>query len=523
MKYSAAALAAIFGTAAASHPGAFAVLRFNGKEHTRGRIDPIVTPGGVAQHVHGAVGGNNFAKDSTGETLAKSECTSAKALQDKSAYWFPWLYFHDEGKDTFEPVDINYVNVYYFFDETDDDIKAFPQGLQIVGGNASTRVAPQTGGMTNLDPSKGPIQSAMWTCPRAGGQENPPSWPADSDGSTAGQRHPIDHGTGTGFPDVDCDGQYSPLRADIHMPSCYNPEEGLTAHDTNMAFPTVENGKKNCPEGWIHVPHMFYEIYWDTPKFADRWTGGKGSQPFVLSNGDVTGFSSHADFLAAWDEDVLQNVIDNCNAGHAGLHSCPGVQVNDNNGCKGVTTLDEVVTGVLSVLPGDRPLEGWTYGTKNGDGSGYNAPKPDSGAKPTATAAPTPEYESAPETESTPETEAVATDLPYQHVPEEQVKEEAAPSPVFSSIPEAGAEEPSEAPEAPEPTPAPVAEAPVEEVKPVPSSSCSKNIRTVWETVTIVATATEVLNHEATPEAAYGEQQRRHVHNHLYRHRSLRH
>ncbi|EEY16685.1 WSC domain-containing protein [Verticillium alfalfae VaMs.102] len=434
MKYSAAALAAVFGTAAASHPGAFAVLRFNGKEIVQGRIDPIVSPKAVAQHVHGAVGGNNFAMDSTGESLAKSECTSAKALDDKSAYWFPWLYFHDEAKDTFEPVDINYVNVYYFFDKTDDDIKAFPQGLQIVGGDPGTRVAPQTNGKLNLDPSRGPIQSAMWTCPQ------------------------------------------------------------------------------DCPEGWIHVPHMFYEIYWDTPKFADRWTGGQGSQPFVLSNGDVTGFSSHADFLAAWDEDVLQNVIDNCNAGHAGLHSCPGVKVNDNNGCKGVTTVDEIVTGVLSVLPGDRPLEGWTYGTKNGDGTGYNAPKPDSGAKPTTAAA------TSPKTEPTPE--AAATDLPYQHVPEAEVKEEVAPTPVFSSVPEVGAEKPVETPE---PTPAPVPEAPVEDVKPVSSSSCSKTTRTVWETVTVVATATEVINNEPTPQPVYGEQKRRHVHNHVYRHRSLRH
>ncbi|CRK38372.1 hypothetical protein BN1723_015312 [Verticillium longisporum] len=512
MKYSAAALAAVVCTAAASHPGAFAVLRFNGKENLRGRIDPIVSPNALAQHVHGAVGGNNFAKDSTGESLAKSECTSAKALDDKSAYWFPWLYFHDEGKDTFEPVDIYYVNVYYFFEKTDDDIKAFPRGLQIVGGDASTRVAPLTNGKLNLDPSNGPIQAAMWTCPRAGDQESPPSWPANSDGSTAGQRNPVDHGTGTGFPDVNCDGRYSPLRADIHMPSCYNPEEGLTSYKTNMAYPTDVNGKKNCPEGWIHVPHMFYEIYWDTPKFADRWTGGQGSQPFVLSNGDVTGFSSHADFLAAWDEDVLQNVIDNCNAGHEGLHSCPGVQVNDNNGCMGVATVDEIVTGVLSVLPGDRPLEGWSYGTKNGDGTGYDAPKPDSGAKPTTAAATTAKTE--------PTTEAAATHLPYQHVPEAEVKEEAAPTPVFSSVPEAGAEKPVETPE---PTPTPVLEAPVKDVKPVSSSSCSKTTKTVWETVTVVATATEVINYEPTPQPAHGQQKRRHVHNHVYRHRSLRH
>ena len=52
-----------------------------------------------------------------------------------------------------------------------------------------------------------------------------------------------------------------------------------------MAWPT--NGK--CPSGFAHVPHLFYEVYWNTPLFASRWTQGQGTQPFVLSNGDPTG------------------------------------------------------------------------------------------------------------------------------------------------------------------------------------------------------------------------------------------
>lgn len=52
-----------------------------------------------------------------------------------------------------------------------------------------------------------------------------------------------------------------------------------------MAWPT--NG--NCPSGFTHVPHLFYEVYWNTPLFANRWTQGQGTQPFVLSNGDPTG------------------------------------------------------------------------------------------------------------------------------------------------------------------------------------------------------------------------------------------
>ncbi|KAH7363560.1 hypothetical protein B0T11DRAFT_94752 [Plectosphaerella cucumerina] len=339
----------------------FALLQFNGREIFRGRVDPIVSPGLVSEHVHGVVGGSGFAADATGESLARSSCTSAKAADDKSAYWFPWLYFRDPATGRFEPVEIGYVNVYYFFEPTDDHITAFPQGLQIVSGNASTRVAPWTRGRLNLDPDKGDIQPVQWSCPRSPDDVNkPPSWPPGSDGSTAGEVDPGSYKAeaGTGFPNVDCNGFASPLRADIHMPYCYDPSKRLDEYQTNMAFPKAQDGKYNCPAGWMHVPHMFIEVYWNTPVFRGRWQEGQGTQPFVLSNGDATGYSSHADFLAAWDESVLQGVIDSCDARFAGIHSCPGVSSSLVSSCRAAPA-NEVVDGVLDTLPGGRPLQGW--------------------------------------------------------------------------------------------------------------------------------------------------------------------
>ncbi|KAH6988370.1 hypothetical protein EDB80DRAFT_589067, partial [Ilyonectria destructans] len=95
--------------------------------------------------------------------------------------------------------------------------------------------------------------------------------------------------------------------------------------------------------------------------FKSRWRQAQGTQPFVLSNGDVTGYSSHADFLAAWDENVLQSVIDACDAGFEGIHSCPDVTPNTVGHCKGERNplIHEVLTGALGALPGDRPLGGW--------------------------------------------------------------------------------------------------------------------------------------------------------------------
>ena len=163
----------------------------------------------------------------------------------------------------------------------------------MVIGNPSLRSPPATGGLSITDLSDGAPQPVQWTCPRSSTAE--PLYPTDSDGlHGVGIQDPGNAGAGVGFPDQNCDGYASPLRADIHFPSCYDPSQGIDAYKTNMKFPT----KGNCPEGWEHKPHLFYEVYWNTPLFADEWTPGQGKQPFVLSNGDPTGYSLHADFVS---------------------------------------------------------------------------------------------------------------------------------------------------------------------------------------------------------------------------------
>lgn len=261
----------------------------------------------------------------------------------------------------------------------------------MVAGDAMRRVVPDTGANMNLDPSKGPISNVQWTCPRLNNVFDPPSWVPDSDGSMAGIGS-SDPQSGIGFPDRACDGMYSPLRADVHFPSCYNPDVGLDNYAENMDWPTdAGNWKVNCPEGWIHVPHIFLEVYWDTPAFNDRWEPGSGVQPFMLSNGDATGYSSHGDFFAGWDEPTLQNIIDNCNTGHDGMHTCPGVTPNDAP-CVKPSEVDEPIDGVLPKLPGDNPYRGWAYGVDDAPSTSVHSESavPESTAVPTAEPTPTP-------------------------------------------------------------------------------------------------------------------------------------
>lgn len=176
---------------------------------------------------------------------------------------------------------------------------------------------------------------------------------------------------------ANCDGQYSPLRQDLHFPSCYDPSKDLTDYKNNMVYPTtVYDGyiaKQNCPAGFKHVPHLFYEMYWNTIDFKDRWTPNEGTQPFVLANGDLSGCSGHGDFLAAWNDTVLQNIIDTCNAGDIGMDKCPGVTVRDQStSCKVNSPLKEVVSGTMTALPGNNPLVGWGM-SEGGSGSGNAA------------------------------------------------------------------------------------------------------------------------------------------------------
>ncbi|ROW12351.1 hypothetical protein VMCG_00268 [Cytospora schulzeri] len=379
MRYTSCVLAALaVTTQAAKDSRTFAVLRFYGDGPLmEGRVDPIVSPGETSAHVHTIMGGSNMGVSATGESMMESNCSNALVVGDDSGYWVPKLYFHDKDAGTLEPVDLFYMNVYYFFEPTDDEVKAFPVGLQIVSGDVSLRTCPDFGGILQTDGANASyIQPTQWTCPRSA--YDPPSRPsaAESDGTKAGIQDPNNAQAGQGFPFAECDGYASPLRQDLHMPSCYDPSKDLTDHENNMVFPSVDaaTGKQNCPEGFTHVPHLFFETYWNTPLFKDRWTPGADYQPFVLANGDLTGCSAHGDFLAAWDTDVLQHIIDTCDAGDIGMDTCAGITVRDKTStCNVASPIKEDIAGNMTALPGNNPLAGWGVGDANSGAAGSSS------------------------------------------------------------------------------------------------------------------------------------------------------
>lgn len=528
MRCSSAFLAALAVTVqAAKDSRTFAVLRFYGDGPLlEDMVDPIVSPGQASAHMHTLMGGSNIGISATGETMMESNCSNALIVGDNSGYWVPKLFFHDKAADTVEPVDMFYMNVYYFFEPTDDEIKAFPIGLQMVAGDASLRTCPDFGGELQLDGSK-PVQPSMWTCPRS--DYNVPAWPSasESDGSKAGIADPNAQGQGQGFPFAECDGYASPLRQDVHMPSCYDPSKDLTDYKNNMVYPTVNmaTGKQNCPEGFVHVPHLFYEMYWNTPVFKDRWTPGQGSQPFVLANGDLTGCSSHADFLAAWEPETLQHIIDTCNAGDEGMDKCGGVTVRDRSGsCDAATqpvqAQAKIASTSMNALPGNNPLAGWGVGssanvpsTGSGSSSGSGSGSGSSGSDNSA-----PEPASSSPSSSAPI--AVATDnaeneeVPVNNKNTTPEKQNNPPPPPAAQV-------------TPPPSPPVVDDDAAILPAPVTSSVITLpngDVSTIWETLWVTVTQTVYEGAEETDAPykrdvghAHGHA---HAHEHMLRHRS---
>jgi len=68
------------------------------------RLDPLVNPNEVAQHVHSIHGSSGFNMNATYDDLMSGDCTSCGVTQDKSVYWAPSLYFH-HADGTFELVE----------------------------------------------------------------------------------------------------------------------------------------------------------------------------------------------------------------------------------------------------------------------------------------------------------------------------------------------------------------------------------------------------------------------------------
>jgi len=140
------------------------------------RLDPIISPNGVASHMHSIIGGSAFGAAYNQPDSMNSKCTSFPISVDKSNYWHPKPYWINNNGTSFTPLPISN-RVYYIREKNspNDWIRPFPEGLRMIVGSPFNK-APDSRSFQYLcrvaDKFNGPgdIWSDHWNferdCPR---------------------------------------------------------------------------------------------------------------------------------------------------------------------------------------------------------------------------------------------------------------------------------------------------------------------------------------------------------------------
>ncbi|KAK3684331.1 hypothetical protein B0T22DRAFT_539216 [Podospora appendiculata] len=334
-------LLALTGTAEAAQ----AMLRFGCSQAVIDRIDPLVDPGKVpSSHVHQIVGGNAFNASMPHTDIAKeATCTSCFFDQDFSNYWTANVYFKARnGSYHRVPQMVNDaigaanggITVYYTASGAKEST-AFKPGFRMFSGDASRRKSAGLG--KNM-------QSCYrcYTGPNFKGNNMSPCMDPKLDTE--------------GFPTTPCPGG---IRSSVIFPLCWDGKNlDSPNHIDHVSHPvtgptsfTVVNGK--CPDTHpVKLPQIHLEIVWDTTKFNKKedWPAD-GSQPFVLSHGDTTGYGQHGDYVFGWKDDSLQQAMDNgCYA--ASCKKLTTQSFANANKCVVKSVVKENTDGWLPMLPG---------------------------------------------------------------------------------------------------------------------------------------------------------------------------
>ncbi|KAF1951077.1 hypothetical protein CC80DRAFT_216657 [Byssothecium circinans] len=339
------------------------------------RLDPALFPGQQSPHLHSFDGGNGIARDTTFAGLQSSTCTSARIKPDNSLYWRPTLFWN--GNNTgFYRVPEKFLKLYYKFGDGNvrANVTEFPENFQMIAGDPFKR-------SDGANPA-----GIKWAC--------------------LGPNYSrID---ATGFP-KGFDSCKEGLTSEITFPSCWNGKDvdpkNPSAH---MAYPSNSGkGIDACPTGFktARFPTIFIEFWYDVSAFDGQYK--KTDTPWVLANGDPTGYGWHADFRNGWKKGVLAKATAEqgycncgCGCGNDQMKKCFGQdQVNDDNdanfkSCAAKAAYPGDDKAVLEKLPGCNPIQAGPQAATAVSGPDCAA-APTGGSGSGSSSAPTPESSAA--------------------------------------------------------------------------------------------------------------------------------
>ncbi|KAJ3578892.1 hypothetical protein NPX13_g1673 [Xylaria arbuscula] len=287
-----------------------AYLRFGCATLSVQRLDPLVEPGAVpSAHLHQIIGGNGFnaTMDPKTDVAERATCTTCTFSEDFSNYWTAVMY-------------LGGMTVYYiqqdFSSNGNQKITAFKKGFRMTVGT-----------------------------------------PTAKDGSNPGLRYTCLQNVNTRFPEsAEFPKQACPagIMAIHHFPACWDgknldsPNHQDHMYNTNKGAFTPAGA---CPASHpVRMPQLAYETMWDTRPFNNKadWPAD-GSQPFVWSYQDSTGYGTHGDYVFGWKGDALQRAMDSTALLSNGITT---QSVDKANQCSIQNTVNEDIDSWLTALPG---------------------------------------------------------------------------------------------------------------------------------------------------------------------------
>ncbi|KAK8071952.1 hypothetical protein PG996_005300 [Apiospora saccharicola] len=329
-------------------PGAQALLRFSCSQLVVERLDPLVNPGVVGSPIcTKSLNAFNATMDpSKLDIPGTATCTTCQFAEDFSNYWTAVLFFRARN-GTYHRVPQK-GNV--FFEQANGGMT----GFRMIVGDPMERTAAGAAKYRQLTYTC--LQNSMT---RTGETKNLPPKPCPA-GIMANIRFPT-----YVFPRQEAP---HPLYSVGHSPALltnhpfHTPDAGTARTSTAPTTPATSPTPRAAPSRAgvpapsthpVKIPQLFYEVIWDTTKFNNQaadWPAD-GSQPFVWSYGDATGYGTHGDYVFGWKGDALQRAMDqNCqNSQCNGLKS---QSLQQGNQCTVQTTVDERIDGWLDELPG---------------------------------------------------------------------------------------------------------------------------------------------------------------------------